>query len=79
MRAPPRANAGLGLSLAASPDARRRAGAGLDAYVLNARASELGTGVGPALREELLFAQAVRRAEAQAKAAAAAAPPRNAE
>jgi hypothetical protein len=57
-------------------DARRGADArpsraGLDAYVLNARDSELGTGVGPALRQELLLAAQFRQSEAAAKAAAA--------
>jgi hypothetical protein len=51
--------------------------------VLNARDSELGTGIGPALRQELLFAAHVRHAEAQeavaTAAAKAAAPPRNAD
>jgi hypothetical protein len=53
--------------------------------VLNARESELGTGIGPALRQELQFAAHVRQAEAQeakakgAAAAKAAAPPRNAD
>ena len=53
--------------------------AGLDAYVLNARDKELGTGVGPELRHALLFAAHVRHAEAQEAAAAAADAPRKAE
>lgn len=45
--------------------------------MLTAKAAELGTGVGPALREELLFVRRVREAEAAHAAAAqpAAAPP----
>ena len=60
--------------------------AGLDAYVLNTREAELGTGVGPELRQALLIAAHVRRAEAKeaagaakGAAGAAASPPRNAE
>ena len=56
--------------------------AGLDAYVLNARTAELGTGVGPRLRAELLLATQLRKLQGQfeeerdaAKAAARAALP----
>ena len=42
--------------------------------MLNARESELGTGVGPALRMELLYAMQERQAKAAAAAAAAKAP-----
>ena len=51
--------------------------AGLDSYVLNAREGELGTGVGPRLKETLLFVkelQAAQRAASPAPAAASAKP-----
>jgi ribosomal protein L28 len=38
---------------------------GLDAYVLNARTAELGTGVGPQLKLELQLAQQLRTLQAQ--------------
>ena len=49
--------------------------AGLDEYVLNARESELGTGVGPSLRLELMLAMQERQAKAASVAAAAKLPP----
>ena len=47
--------------------------AGLDSYVLNAREGELGTGVGPRLKETLLFVKELQAA--QRSSVAAAAPP----
>jgi hypothetical protein len=47
--------------------------AGLDAYVLNARVAELGTGVGPQLKLELQLAQQLRTLQAEFAAARAAA------
>ena len=67
-------NALRGLALGLQRLTRAAASAGLDEYVLNARESELGTGVGPALRLELLMAMQERQAKAAAAAAAAKAP-----
>ena len=53
----------------------RRVCAGLDAYVLNAKPVELGTGIGPQLRAELEFAATLRKLRGDAAAAAADAPP----
>ncbi len=47
---------------------------GLDAYVLNAKPAELGTGIGPQLRAELEFAQTLRKLAAEEAAAADATP-----
>jgi hypothetical protein len=43
----------------------------LDAYVLNAREAELGTGVGPKLKETLLFVRSLQAQWAQLKVSAA--------